>query len=307
MRNVLDIDNKTLVYLTFILGITAVLTTRKNYSALDLIPDDTSILAKLIAKNNSKSDPIDDLIKIFGYTYDPKQDIFYTTMYAWQRKLGYCTLFDEAAAVFSMIIDCEPIYFEYDNKRWFIGLWKGQYGMTTGGEIGIYSTNMPNINIPGVINGAFYRSVADTDRLQMSYTLNKNGVPLLTREDRHWWLAGFKLGEFSEPSELTMDINITLKDEIMRSAFVSGLKSAGYLDSEILVNENTVSLEFDKPRSPQPITRTIKTDWAIQRKNELLCILYRDITKPYFNSLDKIKAVQKQAPEIYRLVRSLVG
>ena len=38
-----------------------------------------------------------------------------------------------------MIIDCEPVRFYYGGKKWLIELWKGQYGMTTGCEIGVYT------------------------------------------------------------------------------------------------------------------------------------------------------------------------
>lgn len=108
----------------------------------------------------------------------------------------------------------------------------------------------------------------------MSYTLKKNGNPLFTREGKHWWLTGFKLGEFSNPSELTMDITITLHNVIMRDAFVTGLWNAGYPLDEFTRNGTTVSFTFAKPYTPPPLTRIPKTDQLIQRKNELLCVNY---------------------------------
>lgn len=60
-------------------------------------------------------------------------------------------------------------------------------------------------------------------------------------------LAGFKLGEYSEPSELVMYLNITLKDEEMCSSFVEAIKKIGYEENkEFIVNGNTVGLTFDK-------------------------------------------------------------
>ena len=69
---------------------------------------------------------------------------------------------------------------------------------------------------------------------------------LFTRDDKHWWLAGFKLGEYSEPSELTMELNITLKDDIMCKAFVEGLKDVGYSErkGKLVINGNNVSFNF---------------------------------------------------------------
>jgi hypothetical protein len=245
---------------------------------------------------------LDKAIETAGYSYDQKQDIFYSNMDAWQRNMGYCRLYDEAAAPFGMIVDCEPIYFEYEEKKWLIEFWKGQYDLTTGCEIGVYTSAGPDLNIKGLFNGTFYNCARDEERLQMSLILKKNGKTLFTRKGKHWWLTGFKLGEFSDPSELTIDLIITLKDEKMRNAFLKGLKMAGYLKEEIFVKGNTVGLKFNKPRTSQPISRKTKTDWIIQRKNKLLCDNYQDITKSYNNFPDKIRAIQEQAPGIYEKI-----
>jgi len=242
---------------------------------------------------------LDKAIENAGYSYDLKQDIFYSSMNAWQRNLGYWRLYDEAAAPSGMIIDCEPIYFEYDGKKWLIEFWKGQYDLTTGCEIGVYTTAGPYLNINGVINGTFYNCASNADRLQMSLVLKKNGKTLFTRQDKHWWLTGFKLGEFSEPSELTIDLVVTLKDEVMRNSFLKGLKRAGYLESDITINGNVVGLVFNKARTPQPNSRTTETDWIIQKANKLSCDKYIYITKPYDNLPDKINAIHEQAPDIY--------
>ncbi|SHI16732.1 DUF4474 domain-containing protein [Desulfosporosinus lacus] len=244
---------------------------------------------------------LDKAIEIAGYSYDSIQDIFYSIMNPWQRSIGYCRLFDEAAAPLGMIIDCEPIHFEYNEKKWMIGFWKGQYDLVTGGEIGVY-TGALDLKIPGFFTGTFYNCASDADLLQMSFILRKNGNVLFTREGEHWWLTGFKLGEFSEPSELTMDINITLKNKLMRDAFIGGLRKTGYSANEFSIDGNSVSFRFATPHSTQPITRTNSTDRIIQRKNELLCEKYQEITKEFDSLQDKVKAIEEQAPELYQKI-----
>jgi len=244
-------------------------------------------------------DELDESIEAAGYSYDPKQDMFYSNIDAWQRNMGYCKLYDEAAAPLGMIIDCEPIYFVYNGKRWLIEFWKGQYGVGTGCEIGVYATDEPDLNIPGVFKGPFYHCISSKDYLVMSFSLKKNNKILFTREYKHWWLACFKLGEFSEPSELVVNLAITLKDKRMLNAFVKSLNNVGYSNEKITINENTVALEFNRPLTPQPSTRTPKTDWIIQRKNQLLCYRYQEITGPYDNMSDKIKAIKKEEPQLY--------
>lgn len=251
------------------------------------------------------NDTLDKVLEDTGFTYDPEQDIFYSIINAWQQKFGYCQLYDEAAAPMGMIIDCEPIYFDYGGKKWLIELWKGQYGMTTGGEIGVFTTEGSDLNIPHVFNGTYYNNAAPEDQLQLSFSLKKNQKIIFARDDLQWWLTGFKLGEFSEPSELTMYADITLKDNLMCDAFVKGLKNAGYTDNELMIKGNTVSLKFHYAHTPQPITRTTPTDWIIQRKNERLCAEYRNITNEYDNMPDKIKAIHKQSPELIGEIKNI--
>lgn len=215
-----------------------------------------------VAQNNEE---LDDAFGVAGYDYDPKQDIFYSTLDPWQRKFGYCGLYDESLAPLGMIIDCEPICFEYGGEKWMIEFWKGQYALNTGCEIGIYK-EVFNLGIPGVIDGPFYKSVENEDMMYMAFSLKKNGRELFNREDTHWWLTGFKLGEFSNPSELTMDIGIVFNETEMCYAFIDALIKAGYPDGEIAKVGNRVYFTFDKPHMEQPATRTRITDWIIQKK-----------------------------------------
>ncbi len=254
---------------------------------------------KNMLEKAEEDDSIEKGIALAGYAYDAEQDIFYCNMNPWQRNMGYNRLYDESMSLLGMIVDCEPIYFEYNNKIWLIEFWKGQYDLNTGCEVGIYTVDKPLINIPKMYKYMLYKCASDEERLTMSFTLKKNGRILFSRDEKHWWLAGFKLGEYSEPSELTMNLNITLKDDIMCNAFIQGLMEAGYSRDEISVNGNTVGLTFDKPHTPQPVTRTDKSDEIIQKKNKLLCDSYNDITKVYDKIADKMAIIKNKSPEIY--------
>lgn len=97
-----------------------------------------------------------------GFAYEPRGDYFYSRMYCWQRKTGYCRLYDEGASLFNMIMDCEPVTFSYGGKRWLIELWKGQYGITTGGEIGVYNTHLEDIHTSR-FTGTFYENISDAE------------------------------------------------------------------------------------------------------------------------------------------------
>lgn len=241
-------------------------------------------------------------IKPYGFAYDRYEDVFYSLMDCWQRDMGYCRLYDESCASISLIVDCDPIRFEYNDKKWLIEFWKGQYGMTTGGEVGIYYTEGPEINIPGVFNGTFYHSVSDKDRINMAFAFRKNNELLFTRSGFHWWLTGFKLGEFSQPSELSMDIILELYDKPMCNAFVAALKKAGYTSKEFTVSGRIVNINFDKPHTSQPYTRTSFIEYLMQKNNEALCDTYQKMTDEYTDTLDKLEVIRNQAPKMYRQV-----
>lgn len=245
---------------------------------------------------------IEDTIKMAGYAYDFIQNIFYSRLDAWQRKYGYCQLYDEACAPMSMIIDCEPIYFDYDNKHWLIEFWKGQYGLTAGCEVGVYASKWPDLNIPGVFNGTFYKCADDNNLLDISYTLYRNGKALFERRDKHWWLTGFILGDFAQPQELSMDIKILFKNSLMQNAFIGGLKNAGYKSSEIRAISNVVYITFNTPRTKQPHTRTEEVEAVTQGKNKFICEQFQKITKGLDNIYDKIYAVKQHAPDIYDMI-----
>lgn len=262
-------------------------------------------ITDIIGTDRERLEELNRDLKPFGFAYDPSQDIFYSLMDCWQRNFGYCRLYDEASAVFSMIIDCEPIYFRYGGKKWLIEFWKGQYGMTTGGEVGIYYTSEPDLDIPGIFSGTFYHCVKDEDRINMSFILRKNDNILIARSAYHWWLTGFKLGEFSQPSELTMDIILDLHDRQMTEAFVRGLKEAGYSDDEYGVRGRRVYIHFDKPHTPQPFTRNPLTVNIMQRNNRSFCEAYQYLTQAYTNTLDKLSAVKQISPQMYSQILNM--
>lgn len=243
-----------------------------------------------------------DSFEIAGYSYDEKQDVFYSVTEPWQKKFGYCKLYDEATIALNMVVDCEPVYFDYQGKKWMIEFWKGQYALPSGCEIGIYNTKGPDLNIPGFFNGTFYKCADINEYLWMSCTLKKNGKKLFYRAQNHWWLTGFKLGEFCEPHELSMDITITFKDIEMRNAFIKGMQKVGYKQSEIIKFGKSISFVYDKPRNPQPAARNTQLEEFVQSANKKSCDLYNLLTKDCNTMEEKMKAVRQKSPELYKYI-----
>jgi hypothetical protein len=193
-----------------------------------------------------------------GFNYDPSQDIIYSRDDAWQRKFGYAWCYDLAAPVtISAIIDCEPFFFHHGGKHWMIELWKGQYGLETGAEIGVYNDDDKDISDtllgsrPHDKNNAkFFKCAEDSERLTMSFTLERDGEVLFSRgPEKHWWLTGFKWGVFSEPEQLAMKLSIEMPDANMRQAFVDAVEATGYED--VRVEGPAVKFTFSQPKTVQ--------------------------------------------------------
>jgi hypothetical protein len=219
------------------------------------------------------------IVDAAGFLYDPEQDIIYSSLWNIQRRLGYCDIYDLCAPLIGSIIDSEPIVFNYNGYEWMIELWKGQYGLETGCEIGIYKRKAGNFSLPseGIIN--MYDCVPDTDMMKMSLTLSKKGEKLFSRKtENHWWLTGFKWGEFSEPEDLTVDYSIQFPNGDMLNAFVNELKNMNYT---YLVNGLVVEFTFSKlyHNKSQIIGIRESVREKVRDINQKLCDLYAFLKK----------------------------
>lgn len=227
---------------------------------------------------------LDDLVRPFGYSYVVSQDLFTTRLDAWQREFGYCDLYDKTAAGFHMIIDCLPVYFNYGGRTWMIEFWKGQYGINTGCEIGVYYAD--GIVEKEQLKKTLFDCVDNEDMQKISFTLSKKGCDLARLSGRHWWLTAFLTGEFSRPSELTMDVRMTLADCEMAEAFADGLLRTGY-DKRIYLSGNQVAFTFDTGIKRRGLLRKIQAFFA-QACNRFWCRVYRMATRPFQMTVDRV-------------------
>lgn len=102
-----------------------------------------------------------------------------------------------------------------------------------------------------------------------------------------------------------MEISIAFKNDEMCNAFLGGMKKAGYLETDITRDGNTVSFVFDKPRTQQPYSRSLVTDAMIQMKNKLLCDTFNEVTRGCTTIREKIEAIRLKAPELSRHIESM--
>ncbi len=241
---------------------------------------------------------INTVLASTGFFYSKIDDVFYSRKDAWQRDYGYCHLYDETLPLVGMIVDCEPITFDYDNKHWVIELRKGQYGMATGGEIGIYNTTNESIKAPG-FHGIFYDSISNEECIPFEFKLKRNKKVLIHKRSTNWWLAGLKFAEFSNTTSLSLDAKFVFPNKKIRDAFVSGLLNVGYTTREFFVFFHQVNVHFTKPHILQPASRTRVQEFIIQQCNQKTCDTYQNLTSSYDNTLDKLDFLTNSSPELF--------
>ena len=239
---------------------------------------------------------LNQLLCPFGFSYLPEQDIVTSTQDAWQREFGYCALFDRAAVHFNMVFDCEPIYFNYQGRTWLIEFWKGQYGINTGGEIGIYHTD--SVIAPEQYDKTLFHSVSDQEMPYMTMQLFFKGRLLFSLHGVHWWLTGFDVGHFCEPEDLTMKASVTFPNACMLQSFVDGLMHSGYNECALFICDLTVCFTFAVPCTRQH--RPWLAAHISQFENRLFCKLFRFITRPFTCTLDKLLYLYYFLPAAFR-------
>lgn len=229
---------------------------------------------------------LNELTEPFGFSYLPGEDILTTRVDAWQREFGYHALYDQSACRFHMIFDCEPIYFHYRNRTWMIEIWKGQYGVSAGAEIGIYYAD--TILSPEEYDKTLFHSISDPELLPVTMQVFYKGSSLFSVNACHWWLTGFRIGQYCEPENMTVKFSLTCPDSEMLMCLLESLYGCGYQKQELYICDHTVSFTFCMTHSRQPRRdhpcRTRLSRW----QNRFFCRVYHRITRPFCCTSDQI-------------------
>ncbi|MGN0383187.1 MAG: DUF4474 domain-containing protein [Eubacterium sp.] len=243
---------------------------------------------------------LDELVKPFGYCYNCNYEFFSSTIDAWQREAGYTYIYDYMAPHFQMVFDYEPIYFNYNGKTWLIEFWKGQYGINTGTEIGIYHAD--KIILPNNYKSTLFNCADNEEMLPCSILLYGKYGSYVYVSKRHWWLTAFLTGCFSNPSDLCMEISITFPNTEMLSAFIEGMYMAGYTSRDFQVCELRLFFTFRKAQNKDNSLSIRFWCRFSQCKNKIFCKLYLFFTKPFSATEDRILYLYYYLPFAFRKV-----
>lgn len=241
---------------------------------------------------------LNSLIAPFGFSYSHAQNIITSRVDAWQKDFGYCSLYDKGASHFNMVFDCEPVYFQYDNRTWLIEFWKGQYGINIGAEVGVYraDTVIPADKLQRTV---FY-GIPEQEMFPISMELSYRGESLFGVRQPHWWLTGFRMGSYCEPEELSLNVSLTFPDSCMLHAFVDSMIQLGYQKHCLTVCGLTVSFCFSIPKSSQPRRFFCIRARISQWKNRIFCRIYNRVTLPFACTLDQLLYLYAFLPYAFR-------
>lgn len=252
-----------------------------------------------------KEEILDNLIKPFGYEYESTQDIFMTRQDAPQKLFGYTSVYDHSAPYFNMVYDYETIYFDYNNRTWLVEMWKGQYGINTGCELGIYYADV--IVPPEKYATTHFQAAHDDDNLLITLKLNRHASAkekcskrFGQIRQRHWWPCIFKMGEFSKPDELFVNTSIRFRDYAMLRSFMKSFTQA--LPSTFYkINGRTVYFTFSKSERKYSFCRKMIRCISLVTCH-LLCKWFNHITRVFCNTGDKLLYIYYYMPFVVRLV-----
>lgn len=159
------------------------------------------------------------ILTIAGFEYDAEQGIYYSQLDPLQRLFGFNVIYDVAAPRVGMVYSTKRIFFDYDDKDWMVQIWKGQYGITAGAEIGLY--NKPSDRLVPQ-----YDCATDDELITMSFDFYNGGQYEFSRgPEKHWWLTGFKILQLGVGPLIDLDITLEFPNRKMANAFEEGLKT----------------------------------------------------------------------------------
>jgi len=258
------------------------------------------IMRKLcVLSTEYKCNLVNELVDSFGYYYNTDQDVFTTTLDAWQKEFGYGYAYDKFSPFFNMVFDSQPIYFDYSGRTWLIEFWKGQYGINTGAEIGIYHAD--SIIPFSERKTTIFSAVDEDDYLKMSLELLYKGTRIAKLTDYHWWQTIFSLGKYSNPKDLSLQITLSFPNYEMRNAFTEALIATGRCDIDTIdldICYTDVSFRFSCKQNVGFFSRLHRR--IVLWKNKGFCLLYQFVTRPYHATYDKLLYLYYYLPFAFR-------
>ena len=174
----------------------------------------------------------------YQYSYDYGGYYYANDKLSWQENFGFARVYDFVAPYVGMEYDYIRVFFTYDDEDFMVQMWKGQYGVMYGGEIGIYNRDADGLDTqPFTFYNAASRRYWPTMDMSVYHQEKEGDLPknykLLFKRptDKYWWCTGFVPGtlrQYEPADELRIEATLTFNDAQMASLFADGIRSCGF-------------------------------------------------------------------------------
>ncbi len=153
-----------------------------------------------------------------GHNFNIYEMTLYSTVDCWMRNYGFCLFYDVAANLLPVNFKyiTRRFKFSYDGLDWMVQIWKGNYFIANGGEVGLYYRDKGQF-------GSYY-NCAD-EEIPMSLQVSIGEKVLVNRKlQDHWWISGFNIGNnLYLPTALTLRSTLVMPDKEMLEAFTAAI------------------------------------------------------------------------------------
>ncbi len=155
-----------------------------------------------------------------GFNFSLSEMVLYATVECWMRDFGFCLLYDVVANLMPVIYryNTRRFKFDYDGLQWMVQVWKGNYFVANGGEVGLYYRE-PRLY------GSYYDCAENDKMLPMEMQVCHGDKVLVNRSlKEHWWINGFNLsGTMYLPETITLKFSMIMSDKEMLDAFCESI------------------------------------------------------------------------------------
>lgn len=183
-----------------------------------------------------------------GFDFNAKDYVVTAPIYCWMRDFGFCIEYDWLCYLLPVYrYETRRFRFEYGEKEWMVQMWKGNYLITNGGEVGIYYRDKNKF-------GSYYDTVSDEYMIPMTLKIIHKDETLVDVEQFHWWVNGFRLANNNlyHPRYLTLESTLHFENE-------AGVYDAGFV--EAFANAVKKELHRDVSCSVDYETNTVSLKW----------------------------------------------